>query len=489
MRVTNSRLSPLDRLLRLFTEVRTGESVNVLLLTLNVFLILAAYYVLKVVREALILGGATAEVKSYTSAGQVVLLLFLVPAYGAFAARVPRRRLINGVTAFFVACLGVFYALAVSGMSGFALGVAFFVWVGIFNVMMIAQFWAFANDVYTTDEGKRLFPIVGFGASAGAVVGSYIPNLLGGVGLYQLFILSAAFLVLAAIITNVVDGRERYRTEAHLPDPFTTGTMPAATGQFRAATGEFRIPEVDYKRESGTFQVVKPGDEPQIEPLEPESKGGAFQLVFRSRYLLMIAFLILLLNWVNTNGEYILGRTIETLTEQSVAAEGGGPEEVQARIASFYSNFFTVVNVVGLMLQAFVVSRIIKYAGIRRALLFLPIIALIGYSVIAFVPILAAIRWIKTAENATDYSLNNTVRQTLFLPTTRDEKYKAKQAIDSFFWRAGDVLSAAVVAVGANLLMLSTTGFALVNVALVTCWLVLAVLIGRRYERLAAATN
>ena len=116
-------------------------------------------------------------------------------------------------------------------------------------------------------------------------------------------------------------------------------------------------------------------------------------------------------------------------------------------------------------------------------------IALIGYSVIAFVPILAVIRWIKTAENSTDYSLNNTVRQMLFLPTTREEKYKAKQAIDSFFWRAGDVLSAVVVAVGVNLLMLSTRGFALVNVVLVVAWLVLAVLVGRRYDRLAAATT
>jgi AAA family ATP:ADP antiporter len=481
----------MDRFLRLFTDVRGGESGNVLFLTLNVFLILTAYYVLKVVREALILGGASAEVKSYTAAGQVLLLAGLVPLYGAVAARVPRRRLINGVTAFFVACLGVFYLVAQAGVSGFGLGVAFFVWVGIFNVMMIAQFWAFANDVYTTDEGKRLFPIVGFGASAGAVVGSYLPNVLSGIGINPLFPLSAVLLIVAALITNIVDARERRRTEDHLPDPFTTGTMPAATGQFRTATGEFKVPAQEYQRESGVFQAMEPGKEAPPEPVveEPESEGGAFRLVFRSRYLLMIAFLILLLNWVNTNGEYILGRTVVALTEQAVAAEGGGTEEVQARIAEFYSDFFTVVNILGLLLQAFVVSRIIKYAGVARALLFLPVIALMGYTVIAVVPILGAIRWIKTAENATDYSLNNTVRHALFLPTTREERYKAEQVIDSFFWRTGDVLSAAVVAVGAQLLMLSTGQFALVNVVLILAWLGLAALIGRRYDRLAAATQ
>ncbi len=482
---TPYRASPVDRFLRLFTEVQPGESVNALLLTLNVFLLLTAYSVLKVVREALILGGATAEVKSYTAAAQVLFLAALVPAYGAFAARVPRRKLINWVTAFFVACLIAFYIIARAGASGFSLGVAFFVWVGIFNVMIIAQFWAFANDVYTTDEGKRLFPIVGFGASAGAVIGAYLPNLLSGIGLYPLFIISAGLLLIAALATNVVDGRERRRTEIHLPDPFTTGTMPAATGQFRAATGEFKVPEQEYKRESGVFKAVELEEE---KPPSSQSEGGAFQLVFRSRYLLMIAFLILLLNWVNTNGEYILGRTVESLTEQAVAAEGGGTEEVQQRIAGFYSSYQTAVNILALLLQAFLVSRILKYAGVRRALMFLPIIAVIGYTVIAFVPVLAVIRWIKTAENSTDYSLNNTVRHALFLPTTREEKYKAKQTIDSFFWRAGDVCSAAVVAIGANVLVLSTSGFALVNVALVTIWLTLAVLVGRRYDRLAAAT-
>jgi AAA family ATP:ADP antiporter len=486
-----SRSSPVDRFLRLFTDVRGGESGNVLYLTLNVFLLLTAYSVLKVVREALILGGATAEVKSYTAAGQVLLLAGLVPLYGAVAARVPRRRLINWVTAFFVACLLVFYVVAQAGVSGFGLGVAFFVWVGIFNVMIIAQFWAFANDVYTTDEGKRLFPIVGFGASSGGVVGAYLPTALSGIGIYQLFILSAALLIIAALVTNIVDSRERRRTEAHIPDPFTTGTMPAATGQFRAATGEFKVPEEEYRLESGVFRAPEPEKDAPPEPVveEPASEGSAFQLVFRSRYLLMIALLILLLNWVNTNGEYILGRTVETLTEDAVAARGGGQAEIQAGIAAFYSKFQTVVNILALLFQALLVSRVMKYAGVGRALLFLPAIALIGYTVIAVVPILGVIRWIKTAENSTDYSLNNTVRHALFLPTTREEKYKAKQVVDSFFWRAGDVLSAVVVMVGVQLLMLTARQFALVNVVLVLAWLVLAVLIGRRYDRLATATQ
>jgi AAA family ATP:ADP antiporter len=138
---------PLDRFLGLFADVHGGEGVTALLLMLNIFLLLAAYYLLKTIREPLILsvpGGA--EVKSYSAAATAGLLMILVPLYSAVASRVSRVKLINGVTLFFIACLVAFFAL--SGM-GVPIGVAFFIWVGIFSLMVIAQLWAFANDVYT----------------------------------------------------------------------------------------------------------------------------------------------------------------------------------------------------------------------------------------------------------------------------------------------------------------------------------------------------
>src|SRR6476469_6072861 len=124
--------SPLDRLLRIFTDVKPGEGSTALLLSLNIFLILMAYYVLKPVREALILGGGSAELKTYMSAAQVLVLAMVVPLYGRLVNRMDRRRLINYVTAFFVACLLVFYVL---GRAGVPLGMVFFLWIGIFNLM------------------------------------------------------------------------------------------------------------------------------------------------------------------------------------------------------------------------------------------------------------------------------------------------------------------------------------------------------------------
>jgi AAA family ATP:ADP antiporter len=461
-------LGPLDRALRPFTDVRPGEAGTALLLTLNIFLLLAAYYIVKPLREALILSGEGAEVKSYAAAGQAILLLGLVPAYGLLADRLPRRALLNAVTAFFVLCLVAFFALTRAQVN---VGVIFFLWVGIFSLMIVAQFWSFANDLYTKEQGERLFVIVAFGMSLGAVIGSVLAReIIPLVGVPQALLVAAGLLILAAVVSNVVDARERARHETHLPPHLTTAEIPAATGEY----------QIQALQESEKLTVSLPGTGPVNRP-------GTFRLVFGNRYLLLIALLMLVVNWVNTTGEYILGRTVAAAAATAVSAGTAGGLGVPEYIGRFYSEFFLVVNVLGLLLQLFVVSRILKYFGVRVAILVLPLIALTGYTILAFAPVLALVRAVKIAENATDYSIQNTVRNVLFLPTSRDEKYKAKQAIDSFFWRAGDVMSAALVFVGVTKLGMGTTGFARVNLVLACVWVILALAVGREYVRRSRA--
>jgi len=462
------RAGVLDRVLRPFTDVRQGEGPTALLLALNVFLLLACYYFIKPVREALILSGEGAEVKSYAAAGQAVLLLGLVPAYGLLADRLPRRGLLNAVTAFFVACLVAFYALT---QAGAPVAVPFFLWVGIFNLMIIAQFWSFANDLYTKDQGERLFPIVAFGGSLGAVLGSVVASkLIPIIGVPQLLLVAAALLVLGTVISNLVDARERAQHEVHLPPHLTTAEIPAATGEY----------QIQMLEDAKKLTVSLPGT-------GPVTRRGTFRLVFADRYLLLIALLALVLNWVNTTGEYILGRTVEGAAQSAVAAGTARGLSVSEYIGEFYSQFFFAVNLVGLLVQLFLVSRVLKYFGVKVAVLVLPVVALFGYTILAFAPILALVRVVKIAENATDYSIQNTVRNVLFLPTTRDQKYKAKQAIDSFFVRSGDVLSAILVFVGTTMLGLSAMGFARVNLVLAAIWLLIALAIGREYVRKSRA--
>jgi AAA family ATP:ADP antiporter len=459
----------LDRALRPFADVRAGEGATALLLALNVFLLLATYYCIRPVREALILSTAGGpELKSYLAAGQAILLLGLVPAYGALADRLPRRRLLNTVTAFFVACLVAFYGLTQANLP---IAVIFFLWVGIFNLMVVAQFWSFANDLYTKEQGERLFAIVAVGASFGAVLGAKIAGwLIPVLGLPQLLLVAAALLGVAVLISNLVDARERARHETHLPAHLTTAELPAATGEYQIQTIE----------DSKKLTVSLPG-------VGPTSRPGTFRLVFGNRYLLLIALLVLILNWVNTTGEYILGSTVSGAAKAAVAAGTAGGLTESEFIGRFYSDFLFLVSITALVLQLFIVSRLIKYVGVRAGVLVLPVLAFTGYAVLAFAPILALVRTVKIAENATDYSIQNTVRNVLFLPTNRDEKYKAKQAIESFFQRAGDVLSAALVFVGISLLGLGTTGFARVNLVLAGIWLILAVAVGREYARKSKA--
>jgi len=452
----------LDRVLGVFAEVRAGEGLTALLLMVNLFSLLAAYYLLKTIREPLILttkGGA--EVKSYAAAAIAGLLIVLVPIYGAIASRVSRVKLVNGVTLFFIACLVAFFALSRVGV---AVGVPFFIWVGIFNLMVVAQLWAFTNDVYSVEQGKRLFAIVGVGASLGAIAGSFATGqLVKRWGPYPFMLGAAALLGLTMVLTNLVHVREKRRTESAKGGPIRAAGDEAAAADAPAAASD---------------DAPAAGDEGK-----PGKGRNAFALVFSNRYLLLIGLLMLVYNLVNTTGEYILGKTVIGAYAATHGVAGGDAEK--KAIGEFYGNFFTMVNLVAAALQAFAVSRVLKWFGVRAALLVLPAVAFLGYGAMAFVPFLPFIRTVKVAENAIDYSLQSTTRNALYLPTNREAKYKAKQANDTFFVRFGDVISAGLVFAGTTWLGFAPRHFALVNAGLVAAWIVLAIAIGRRFQRLA----
>lgn len=428
----------LDRVLSVFAPVESGEGASALLLAANVFLLLAAYYIFRPVRESLILTEGGAEVKSYSSAGQALLLLLVIPAYGLFASKVNRIRLITWVTLFFISHLLIFAWL---GSRGVHVGVAFFLWVGIFNVLVIAQFWAFANDLYTEDQGKRLFAIVGVGASLGAWVGAWVAGMLfARLGPFQLMLLSAVVLLAGIVVSHLVNSREA-------------------------------------SRQASKVQQAQ----------EPLKKGGGFQMILKSRYLTLIAALIVLLNVVNTTGEFLLGKLVIRAAEQSVAAAGDVDALRRTFIGEFYGNFYSWVNLLAFLFQLLLVSRIFKYIGVRGALFILPLIALGGYGLLLAFPILGAVRIAKIFENSTDYSIQNTTRHALFLPTSREAKYKAKAAIDTFFWRSGDVLQAVVVFLGTNVAAWDVAGFAGLNLVFVALWLVVVAFLYREHKRMTEA--
>jgi ATP:ADP antiporter, AAA family len=417
-------------ILGLFGDVRPGEAGAVFLMLLNITIILICYYIIKVVREPLILelpGGE--KLKSYAAAGQALVLMGYVPLYAWFSSKVNRKKLIMGVNIFFLACIEIF-AFAVR-MKVPYIGVAFFIWVGIFSLSLIAQFWSLANDVYTESQGKRLFPIIAIGATLGSPIGAKLASKLFATHIAPDLILQiSAFLLFVSMLLYVVIQRKESQH----------------------------------------------GDQKTIEK-QTLGKSGGFQLLFRSRYLLLLAALLLLLNLVNTTGEFILSAKVKEAAKLAADKE--------SFIGAFYGNYFFIVNIAAFLIQTFLASRIVKYFGIAGVVLALPIVAFGAYTTIAAGVGLAIIRWMKTAENSTDYSVMNTARAMLWLPTSREEKYKAKQAVDTFVVRFGDVFSAALVFVGTTWLGFTATSFAIANIFIVLVWIGIGLLVIRKYKQLS----
>jgi AAA family ATP:ADP antiporter len=447
----NRKPSSVERLLNLFAPVKAGEGATVLLLTLNVFLLLTAYYVLKVLREPLILVGGGAELKAYASAGQALLLLLVVPLYGRLASRLSRTTLLTVVLLFFIVCLVVFYLLA---RAGIPIGIVFYVWLGMFSVMAVATFWSFANDVYTPEQGKRLFAVVAFGGSLGSVVGAFLPDRLAEtVGSNELFLVAAGMLALGILVFRLVNKRESHDLDSQ-----------------------------------GTVRI------PRMEATAPLSREGGFAIVLRDRYLRLMAVLVLLSTMVNTTGEYVVGKMVEQAARAETAAlespaaspaqKAVAREQQRQYVREFYSNYFGVVNLLSAALQLLVVSRVIQLLGVRRGLLVMPVVVLVSWlGFLAFATI-GTIRLTKTVENSIDYSLQNTVKQALYLPTSRESKYKAKAAIDGFVFRFADVISAfGLIYVLSDVLALGVRPVAAVNVLLVLLWLVVAVRTGRLHDQ------
>lgn len=431
-----ARRSPVDRFFSLFTVVHAGEGLGALLLTVNVFVLLASYYVLKTVREPLILVEGSAELKAYAAAAQAALLFIVVPVYGWLASRTDRIRFISISTLFFVANLALFLGLVQAGIN---VGFAFFIWLGIFNMFVVAQFWAFANDLYSEEAGKRLFPIVGVGSALGAWIGSEAATqLFGLLGVAGMMVLAAVGILVALGLTILANRLFE-----------------------RAAAAR-------EKRDASA----------------PLGKEGGFELVMKNRYLTLIALLIFLMNAVNTTGEYILTAFVVEQAQSMFAQAANSGQEIGKFIGEFYGSFFSRVNLLTLLLQLFLVPYLFRWMGVRGTLFILPCIALGAYSLMIAYPLLAVVRVAKILENGANYSIQNTARQALFLLTSREAKYKAKAAIDTFFVRAGDMAQAGIVKLG-TMAGLGVKGFAAVNFGLVLVWLAVAWLLFREHKRLS----
>lgn len=419
------------------TRPRVTAAVSVALFFVHALVLLVCYYLLKTLREPLLLTEGSPEVKSIAQAAVASVLLVLVPAYAAAAKRLDRRKLVRGITVFFAANLLLFCVL---GRAGADIAVAYYVWVGVFGVVIVAQFWAHAADAFDVQNGERVFPVIAGGAVLGGFIGPLLFRVLyPPLGVWPLMLICAG--LLAATLPLMEWSRRAVPESCRSSDPVAAPTAPAG-----------------------------------------------FSLVLNDRYLRQLVLLVVLLNCVNTTGEYLLSKHVVAYADRVVGLD---PDLDRGDvIGAFYASFYFAVNTLAVATQLLLVGRIFRWVGIAGAVLVAPLFAVVGYALAAFVPVFAIVKLVKTVENGVNYSLTNTVRHSLYLPLAPGAKYEGKTAIDAFFWRFGDVLQAGIVYAGANAFGFGVREFACVNLGLALLWLLVAVRLSRSYaERKQPSAN
>ena len=422
--------SLLHRALARVVAVRPGEARALLWSFAYFFCLLAGYYVLRPVRDEM---GLASGIKNlpWLFTATFLVMLAVMPVYGALVAKLQRRRFIPLVYHFFVVNIAIFWIFLTQSI---ALGITaqvFFVWISVFNLFAVSVFWSFMADLYAAEQGKRLYGFIAAGGSAGALLGPAIAaGLAEAIGRANLLIIAGVLLEIAIFCAM--------RLEAAAAG--LKGENPRA-----AAGGAVRL---------GGNMIA-----------------GIVQIA-RSPYLLGIATWVALLSLAGTFLYFQQANIVAALTD-----------DPNKRTAIF-ARIDLAVSVVTLVVQFLATGKLIKRFGAGPAAALLPLVFAAGFLALWATPMLWVVIAFQAAQRATNFSISNPAREVLFTVVEREEKYKAKYVIDNVVFRGSDAvfgwLFAALRAAGLELSMIS-----LATVPVATAWAVLAIGLGRSQEQRA----
>ena len=399
------------------------------------FSLLAGYYVLRPIRDEMGLQlGARGLQETFTAV--FLSLLLLVPAFGWLNKRFPRRQLLPWLYAFFVANLLAFYAVfEAGGTQSPWVARVFFVWVSVYNLFVVSVFWSFMADLFDTGQAKRLYGFISAGGTLGALAGPLITaGLVHLLGARLLVLVSAALLSVAIVSILRLRGWARRADAAH----------PAAgnDGEQQALKGSIW---------SGLLDVLR-------------SAYLASICLFLFSYALLSTFLYFL--------------TAEWLPK--TIADSAARTQLLAQID-------LAVNVLTLLLQLFVFKRLITSRhGTRLSLCLLPAVSVAGFLALAAFPVVSVLVAFGVLRRAGEYALSKPARETLFNVLPPEQKYKAKNVIDTLVHRSGDVVSAWIFG-GLRSLGVGSVQIAWLCVPIALAWLAIALSLGRQAERRQAA--
>ena len=393
------------------------------------FCLLSAYYVLRPMREAMAVLGGTQNIP-WLFTGTFVVMLLAAPVFGWVASRYPRKQFIPWVYYFFVVNILLFFAAFTyshhTGGDPIWIGRAFFVWISVFNLFVVSVFWSFMADIYSKNQGRRLFGMIAAGGSAGALLGPLLTSVLVvPLGYRNLLPLSATLLLLSVYCVI------RLRNWADARDPATHSYAQASTTPFGGSP----------------FQGVKE--------------------VFTSPYLAVAS--------LTTIFASILGTAVYMYQAQLVGETFAGTD-YQTRIFSLLDAASNTLSLIGQLLLA---RHVVRKFGVGAALAILPFVSMIGFALLAANPVLLFVAVFNALRRGVTFGFSKPAGEMLFTVIPAASKYKAKNFIDTVVYRAGDVSGAWIIK---HLSFLGLSTIALLLVPIAAIWIGLVLWLGRVYK-------
>jgi len=396
------------------------------------FCVLAAYYILRSVRETMAVEGGVQNIP-WLFSGTFVVMLIATPIFGWVASRFPRRQFLPWVYYFFAANILLFWAgftyTIDNNLDFIWIGRAFFVWLSVFNLFVVSVFWSFMADIWSREQGRRLFGFISAGGSVGALLGPLATSaLVIPIGFHNLLPISASLLILAVYCIT------RLR-------------------RWVAAKGD------DDSEESVAGS----------RPLGGSALGGMSH-VFKSRYLSGIA--------VQSVIASLMGTALYMFMAQLVGDAFSGVDE-RTRVFALIDAATNMLSLIG---QLLIVKHVVRRFGIGVTLSLLPFLSLIGFALLAINPVFAVILALQLVRRSLGFGLSKPSTDMLYSVVTSEEKYKAKNFIDTALYRGGDLLGAWAVRFMSSL---GIAGISIVMLPFAIAWIADVLWLGRDYRRQA----
>jgi ATP:ADP antiporter, AAA family len=407
--------------------VRPAETKAVLVSFAYFFFLMASYFILRPLRDTMGTVYGVAHLQELFT-GTFILSFIAAPIFAGFASRVRLATFLPWIYGFIAITMVIFYILFQRVTNDRWVAAAFYVWLSTFNLITISVFWSLMADVFSSPQAKRLFGVIAAGGTLGTVAApAFVTIFVKAVGTNNLLLISAAGFVICAFLVRFLEAQKR--------------------------------------------ELIATAAEAQNTTLEKRLGGNPFDgfaLLFRSRYLLMIALFILLMTWISTVIYFQLGDLIS--------------KEFSSRAArtQAYATIDLATNSIALLIQLFGTGRFVRKFGVTVGLLVNPVIMVIAFLAVAFSPVLLVLGSIQVVRRFSEYSIAKPSRDMLFTIVDQQAKYKAKNVIDTVVYRFGDLTSAWL---SAAILPFGVAGLAIFGILIAVLWFPVAFLLGRKYER------